>query len=126
MAWEVRAYSGGAYACVTPRTGFVTRQADPNPPPPQQQQQTSTSTAATFTATSLCGENGTGLFADITWTGAAADSTISATGTDSQGPIYASGSGASGTLTLQGSDYNGISNISVTASTGGSVGLGNC
>jgi hypothetical protein len=120
LAWEVRAYRNGQYACVTPRTPPIMRSIDPE----------DLNTAQFSAALSCSTTDREEWVATINWAGANPNDTVTATGQPNATiavfqPMSASGSGASGSLQLVGSTM-GISNISVSTSSGNNVGLGGC
>lgn len=113
--WEVRLFQNGVYACVTARSPRLMRTAGADPPP--------VGSAGSFSASKTCTQISFDWFADISWSGALASDTVSATA--NSGSLSANGSGASGSFSL-GPDSTSIFNITVTTSSGDSIGLGNC
>jgi hypothetical protein len=120
LAWEVRAYRNGQYACVSPRTSPIMRSIDPE----------DLNTAQFSAALSCSTTDREEWVANINWAGANPGDTVTATGQPNATiavfqPVSASGSGEAGSLQLIGST-TGIGNISVSTSSGSNVGLGQC
>ena len=119
LAWEVRAYRDGAYACVTSRTPTIFRNADPNPP--QQQQAPST---AGFSTYKVC----SGMdVAYVYWSNATGNVVIS--WEDNLGSVFGSpqsGSPPSGSATVMSSySFYNLTVIDVTHN-GTTYNLGGC
>jgi hypothetical protein len=107
FSWEVRAYQGGAYACVTGRSGVLARYDAGSPP------------GSNFSATMDCMLSTSTSSATISWYNASSGSVLIQWST---GSYAASGDSGSYNITV----YPGpISNIQVTAD-GQTINLGNC
>lgn len=116
LKWEVRAYRDRAYACVTSRTGLITRLADPFPP-------ASSSSSGGFSASMACGPGGPGRKATVTWSGAGSGDTIRLTYTEGASTFtLTAGTGSSGSASFGRSGV--ISSAKLDTSSGDSVTLG--
>lgn len=95
LYWEVRAYAGEDYLCVTPRSGKITRLADPN------DNVQAPAYSPTFTLTSCFFDTGVGLFqASVDWSGADPSDTITMQIYDISGVVMGSNTGTGDTGTV--------------------------
>ncbi|MCA9881776.1 MAG: LysM peptidoglycan-binding domain-containing protein [Anaerolineae bacterium] len=87
LYWEVRAYDDDTYLCVTPRSGKITRLADPD-------QIQAPTYSPSFTLASCFFDTGLGVYqATVDWTGAAPGDTIAVQIYDVSGIVTGSNTG---------------------------------
>lgn len=114
--WEVEALLDGQVLCYTPRSAMTQRPGNPNP------------SAASGTDFSVsCTQTGFApLTISLSWSNAAAGDVVTINMTDANSIIYSTvGFGASGTITVVGGGF-GLSQVSVSTSSGKSAVLGGC
>jgi hypothetical protein len=117
FAWEVRVRQNGRYACVTERSPRLMRTPFADPPP-----EGGAPGSGLSAYIGACTPGAAGWIASISWSGALPSDSITATSNEGDS---AGGSGASGSLILGGGP-GGMTGITVSSTSSGSTGVGNC